>query len=88
MHTIKTVFLNESEEPLEKGGPAINIKYPLVPVPGDRLNFDDLNETSINDYIKKTGTSTFIVFSRHLFYLLRNLRDFCCSLSHFTNCIR
>lgn len=67
MHTIKTVFLNESEEPLEKGGPAINIKYPLVPVPGDRLNFDDLNETPINDYIKKTGTSTFIVFSRHLF---------------------
>lgn len=67
MHTIKTVFLDESEEPLQKGGPAISIKYPLVPVPGDRLNFDDLDEDSINDYINKTNTSTFIVFSRHLF---------------------
>ena len=67
MIIVQTVFLNDDESPLTIGGPAIDIKYPTLPIMGDRLNFDMMDNPIIDQYIDSVKTSTFIVLSRHLF---------------------
>lgn len=65
MNTIKTVFLNDDEQPIDQVGRPINIKFPVIPVIGDRINVDELDSTEIESLFNSTRTSVFIVISRH-----------------------
>lgn len=61
---VSIVLLNENQ--IAYDGREIPISLPIVPIPGDRIMLDQIDNGQILHYMDKAKTSTFKVLSRYL----------------------